>query len=113
MHELSLVYQIVKTVDEVKKEQNLTEIEQITLNIGEMTDVVPRFIEEAWSVAKESTDYPNAKMVVNVIEGVARCNSCGEVQKVKSFDFECPKCHSLDLKIIEGREFEIREIIAR
>ena len=31
MHELGLVYQVVKAVDEVKAEQNLTEIDAITL----------------------------------------------------------------------------------
>lgn len=113
MHELGLVFQIIGTVDEVKREQSLGEIDTITLEIGEMTDVVPRFIEEAWSVAKESTEYPNAKMVVEVIPARAKCKSCGEVHLAKDVLFECPKCNSTDFEIISGREFEIKNIIVK
>lgn len=113
MHELGLVYQVVKTVDSVMQDQGLNEIDEIVLDIGEMTDVVPKFIEQAWSVAKESTDYPNAKLTVNVIEGVAKCLDCGHQALIKSFGFECPNCNSTNLKIVQGREFEIKHIVAK
>lgn len=113
MHELSLVYQVVKTVEGVMEEQGLSELEQITLDIGEMTDVVPKFIEEAWLVAKESTKFPSAKMKINVITATAKCVDCGYTDNVLGFDYECPKCKSTNLKIISGREFEIKEIVAK
>ncbi|MGN0516663.1 hydrogenase/urease maturation nickel metallochaperone HypA, partial [Eubacterium sp.] len=45
MHELGLVYQVVKTVDEVVKQNDLEQVDEIVLQVGEMSDVVPRFIE--------------------------------------------------------------------
>lgn len=113
MHELGLVKQIVKTVDSFMLEEGLTELEQINLNIGEMTDVVPKFIEEAWLAVREQTQFPQATMQVNVIRGEAKCQSCGHTDFVKNFGYECPKCKSSDLKITAGREFEIKEIIAK
>ena len=113
MHELSLIYQVVKTVEGVLKEQNLSELEQISLDIGEMTDVVPKFIEEAWNACRESTPFPNAKIQINVTRAKAKCQKCGYTDYVKYFDYECPECKSSDLKIISGREFEIKEILAK
>lgn len=113
MHELGLIYQVIKTVDEVKKEQGLTEICEITLSVGEMTDVVPRFLEEAWKNARQVLGYESTKLTVEIVEGRAKCNDCGNIELVKSFDFECPHCKSTNLSIISGREFEIKNIVAK
>lgn len=113
MHELGIVYQIVRTVDEVKDEQNLSEIESIVLQIGEMSDVVPRFIAEAWKNVAPTTDYPNAKFELEIIPAVARCTKCGNEDKVKNIGLTCSKCGSSDFKIISGREFMIKQIVAK
>lgn len=113
MHELGIVYQIVKTVDEIKQEQNLESIEAITLQIGEMSDIVPKFIEEAWQATKPTTSYPDADMIVEVIPAMAECCGCGYTDKVRNIGLTCPHCSSPDFKIISGREFMIKEIIAK
>lgn len=113
MHELGLVYQVVKTVDEVVKNNNLVEVNEIVLQVGEMSDVVPQFLEEAWQAAAPTTDYPSAKMTVEVAPAMAECLSCGYEGHVKTFAPDCPHCHSSDLKIISGRQFDIKEIVAK
>lgn len=113
MHELGIVYQIVRTVDEIKQEQSLTEIEKITLEIGEMSNIVPRFISEAWQSVRESTDYPDAEMNIEIIPARARCKNCGYEDLVRKTELDCPNCKSNDFEIISGREFIIKEIIAK
>ncbi len=113
MHELGIVLQIVKTVDEVKHEQNITDIDSIVLEIGEMSEIVPKFIEEAWKNVAPSTEYPNADMQVEVIPAIARCTSCGYEDKVRNLGINCPKCKGTDFKIISGREFMIKHIVAK
>ena len=39
MHELGVVFQAIKIVEEVAKENNLTEIESVTVEIGEVSTV--------------------------------------------------------------------------
>lgn len=113
MHELGLIYQMVKTVDDVVAENHLSEVDKIVLQVGEMTDVVPSFLTEAWQVAKESTAYPNAKLELEIIKGTAKCLDCNFESEVKDFDLTCPKCNSPKLKLLSGREFEIKEILAK
>lgn len=113
MHELGLIYQVIKTVDEVKHEQNLTEIESITLQIGEMSDVVPKFITQAWENAKISTAYADTKLLVESVKARAKCNDCGHIHDVRDIDFVCPQCGSMKLSIVSGREFLIKEIVAK
>lgn len=113
MHELGIVYQIVKTIDEVVAEQDLTEVESVTLQIGEMSDVVPRFIVEAWQNVAPTTAYPNAKFELEIIPAVAKCTKCGKEDMVKNIGITCTSCGSTDFKIISGREFMIKQIIAK
>lgn len=113
MHELGLVYQVVRTVDDVVKEQALSEVDEIVLEIGEMSDVVPKFIEEAWKATAPTTQYPNAKMTVEVIKAIARCNKCGSENEVRSINITCPVCDSADFTLLSGREFNIKHIVAK
>lgn len=113
MHELGIVYQIIRAVDEIKQEQSLSEIEAITLEIGEMSDVVPRFIKEAWQAVCHTTAYPDAEIRFEIIPARARCRQCGYEDLVKNIGFDCPKCKSADFEIVSGREFIIKEITAK
>lgn len=113
MHELGIVYEIIKTVDEVKLQQGLCEIDSICLDIGEMCDVVPRFLEEAWQAAKGSTQYPNAKLEINKIPAMAKCKDCGYISPIKNLGLTCPECGSSDFQIISGKEFDITQIVAK
>lgn len=113
MHELGLVCQIVKSIDEVYEKQGLTEISKIVLDVGEMSDVVPVYITEAWKSVAPTTRYPNAEMKLNIIPAVAKCTACNYEGSVKSFGITCPKCDSPNVKLISGREFFIKEIVAK
>lgn len=113
MHEFGLVCQVVKTVDEVMAENNLTELDEIVLQVGEMSDVVPKFLEEAWQATASTTDYPTAKMTVEVMPALAKCLDCGYEGHVKTFVPDCPICSSGNLKIVSGRQFDIKEIVAK
>ncbi len=113
MHELGIIYQVIRTVDEVKKQQKLSEIESITLQIGEMSDVVPKFVEEAWVAARQTTGYGKTELIVETIPAKARCKKCNHTDLVKNLGLKCPVCSSGDFEIISGREFMIKEITAK
>ena len=113
MHELGIVYQLMNTVDNIKKEQNVSVINSITLQIGEMTDIVPEFIKEAWKVSAPETDYKNTELQIEIIPALAKCSDCGYEDKVKNLSFTCPKCSGSNFKIISGREYLIKEIVAK
>ena len=45
MHELGIVFNIINTVEELAKENNLTKIASITLQVGEFSSVVPHYLQ--------------------------------------------------------------------
>lgn len=110
MHELGIMTQIVRTVDEALKNNRPCELQSFTLQIGEMTDVVPVFMENAWQVVKSSVGFENAEMIIENVPAKARCESCGYTSDVRDFDFTCPECNGSNLKIISGKDIMIKEI---
>ena len=64
MHELGLLYRVTKTVDSFMAANDLSRLSEIVLRVGEMTDVVPRYLEEAWQTVRDTTAYRYATLAV-------------------------------------------------
>ncbi|MEA4895346.1 MAG: hydrogenase maturation nickel metallochaperone HypA [Oscillospiraceae bacterium] len=110
MHELGIVMEIVRVVDELAKEQGITEVETIVLQIGELSPVVPRFIEECYPAAVDGTFMENTKLEIEMMPGNGICKECSTVFNVLASDGRCPKCGSKSFDILSGRDFYIKEI---
>ena len=48
MHELGIIVHITKTLQNVAKENNLSEIGSVTLEIGEVSTIVPDYMTDCW-----------------------------------------------------------------
>ena len=53
MHELGIIVHVMRTVEEVAAENNLTEIRSVTCEIGEVSGVVPEYMTDCWGYARE------------------------------------------------------------
>lgn len=112
MHELGIVYEVIKIVDNVVKENKITKVDKIVLEIGQLSQAIPRFIEECYPAAVDETDYQETKLEIVVLPAKGECNVCHETYNVVDLKKVCPKCQSEDYKIIAGEEFNIKEIVA-
>ena len=72
MHELGVVFHVIKTVEEAAKENRLTEIEAVTLQIGEVSGVVESYLRNCWkwAVEKRSEILKDSALVVEQIPAV-------------------------------------------
>ena len=49
MHELGIIVHVMRTVEEVAAENNLTEIRSVTCEIGEVSGVVPEYMADCFA----------------------------------------------------------------
>ena len=112
MHELSAIVGALKTIEKVMNEQNLTKVDTIVLQIGEFSGIVPSYIEEYFPTAVFRTRFEGARLELETIPGIVRCNACGAEFNAFEHDFKCPSCQEKNLTPISGREFLIKEIHA-
>ena len=113
MHELGIVYEVVKIVDGFVKENQLTTVEKIVLEIGQLSQAIPRFVEECYPAAVDGTDYENTALEIIVMPANAKCKECGEIYNVVEHRKVCPSCQNDDFDLLTGQEFNIKEVVAR
>lgn len=113
MHELSLVYDVVHRVKEVCASNNVTEVESLTLQIGELSSVIPHYVEACYPAATEGTILEGTKLIIEVLPGNAVCLDCDSVYRVLESDGKCPKCGSDRSELLCGKEFFIKELLAK
>jgi hydrogenase nickel incorporation protein HypA/HybF len=73
MHELGIVYEIVKIVDEVVKENDIQKVEKIILEVGQLSMAIPRFLEECYPAAVDGTDYEETALEIEILTAKAQC----------------------------------------
>lgn len=73
MHELSIISAVVKTVENIMQQENLTQVDTIVLQVGELSGVVPHFVEECYPAAVYHTRMEQTKLKMEIIPGIVRC----------------------------------------
>lgn len=80
MHELGMMYHVVRTVEAAARKNKVTQIEAVVLQIGDQSGVIPKYIRSCFPVAADGTLLEHSR---------------------------------LEIELHSGREFLIKEILAR
>ena len=110
MHEIGVVRSMVKTVTDFAQANNIAEVTEIVLDIGELSLVIPKYVEDIYPVVVEDTFLKDTKLIINIIPGMAECDECNELFNVIEHEGYCPSCGSFEKTILSGKDFLIREI---
>ncbi len=111
MHEIGIVRQLVRTVTDFAAENRIEEISEVVADCGELSLVIPEYVEELYPVVVKGSILENAKLTVNVVPGLAECDDCDEIFNVVEHKGYCPNCGSLEKTVLSGKDFTIREIV--
>ena len=112
MHELGVVIEVIKTVEGIVKQNNLTKIDILVLQIGELSSMIPRYIEACYPAAVDGTLLQETKLEIEILPGNALCKKCNKVFNIIENSSICPYCESKEWELLSGREFMIKEIVA-
>ena len=111
MHELGIVMNVVKQVEEVAEENKVNRVTQLNMELGEVSAVVPDLFTDCFEWAKKRTTYlKDCKLNIIVLEGVSICRACRKTYKTTEYAKECPYCHGNYTYLIAGNEVNIRDI---
>ncbi len=112
MHELGVVIEVIKTVENFAKKNGLAKVDTLVLQIGELSSMIPRYIEACYPAAADGTLLQETKLKIEILPGNAICIKCNKVFNLIENKGKCPKCAGEDWKLLCGKEFLIKEIIA-
>lgn len=113
MHELGTINYVIDTVEQLAAENALTKIGSVTLEVGEVSGIVPRFLTDYWEYAKKKTTYlQDAELKIETIKAVTYCQNCGTTYPTMEYAKICPNCQSDNTFLVTGNEYTIKEIEA-
>ncbi len=112
MHELSILIEALRIVEETAKQQNIDSVKGVVLQVGELSSVVPKFLEDYFPIVIENKPiFQDAVLEIEMLPGIARCQNCKTQFNIVENEGYCPKCHSFDKDLLCGQEFFIKEIL--
>lgn len=114
MHELGIIVHINKTLHELAEENQLTEIGSVTLEVGEVSTIVPEYLTDCWAYYRKK--FPlieNAELRMETLPAVTFCEDCKETYPTVRYGRECPYCHGGNTYLVAGQECNIKEIEAK
>lgn len=111
MHEIGIVRQLVRTVSDFAAENQVSDIREVVVDCGELSLVIPEYLEELYPVVAKDSILAHAKLTIHMVPGLAECEECDEIFNVIEHKGYCPNCGSFDKTVLSGKEFSIREIV--
>ena len=94
MHEIGIVRQILRTVEQFAAERDIRDIREVVVDCGELSLVIPEYLEELYPVVVRGSILEHAKLTVRELPGMAECDDCDEIYRVIEHKGCCPSCGS-------------------
>lgn len=111
MHEMGVLLNIVDEVEKIAKENDIKMLYKIVLQIGELTGVMPHYMNACWPAIQERKEIFSAtELVIEETPGQGICNYCGSEYNLVKYDGFCPQCNNNSYRVISGSELLIKEI---
>lgn len=111
MHELGVVFHCIKEVNKIAAENGVSRVNSVTVEIGEVSTVLPDLFEDCWNWAvKKETVLKDAKVIIETLPAVTHCESCLKDYPTVQYGKTCPYCGSGETFLLTGNELSIKQI---
>lgn len=77
MHEVGIISAMLRQIDRIMQQEQLTKVEKIVIEVGELSGVIPHYMEECYPAAVYKTKFADTKLEMITIPGIVRCERCG------------------------------------
>ncbi|MBR5048805.1 MAG: hydrogenase maturation nickel metallochaperone HypA [Erysipelotrichaceae bacterium] len=110
MHELGIVFHIIRQVDEVAEQNEAREVREVTLEIGEVSGVIPHYLEECWKWAclNKSRFMKECQLEIISLKATSFCQDCQKLYDTAANGKTCPFCGGSNTYLVSGNEVSIK-----
>ena len=111
MHELGVVFHIMDSLESVAAENNVPQIRSVTIEVGEVSAVIPHYLTDCWQWAIQKKPlFIGCEMKVEILPAVTWCDGCAREYGTVAHGRICPYCGSEKTWLMKGNELNIKEI---
>ena len=102
MHELSIVYELYRTVTQLAAEAGLHRVEAVRLQVGELSGVEGPYLRECWNAVVRDTPLCSTRLELEHLPAIAMCAHCARLYAHLACARACPRCGSHDHLILSA-----------
>ena len=111
MHEMSLVEGLLRVVQDEMRTHPESHVQTVRVRVGRLRQVEPSMLEFCYEAAVRETSLAGSHLEIQQEEATARCDVCSLQFAVEEHWFECPRCHSSDVRLLTGDEVLLTSIV--
>lgn len=113
MHEMGTIIYVIDTVEKLAQEHQLSVIGSVTLEVGEVSGIVPDYLTDFWNFARKRSELlKETELKIEMLDAVTYCEDCDKTYSTIQYGKECPYCQSPNTYLLTGNEYNIKEIEA-
>lgn len=106
-----MLKQTAKIADKYAKDNGLTKVESIQIEVGQLSGALPYIFYEYFNyVAKDYPCLKDAKLEIIETVGEGLCNDCHALFNIVEYEGKCPRCGSQNKKILSGTDIRLISI---
>lgn len=111
MHELGIVMHFIDMVEKAAEENKAKEVVRVTLEVGEVSTIVPSYFKDCYEWAIKRTKYmQNCELDLVVIQGISYCQDCKKTYATTESGKTCPNCGSGNTYLVTGKDVTVKDI---
>ena len=111
MHELGVTFHIMDHVEKVAEENHVSHVHKVILELGEVSTVIDSYLQSCWTwAAKKRPLFHECELFVEKLPAITFCEDCEKTYSTIEYGKICPHCGSEHTYLLQGNEFNIKEI---
>ncbi len=113
MHELGIVFHVIRSVEEIGEKNGLSAVSSVTMELGEVSSVIDRYLQDCWRWAADRSELlRGAELKIETLPALSLCEDCSKTYETVQYGRTCPFCKSEKTRLLCGNEINIKEIEA-
>lgn len=107
MHELSVCLALMSQVERISAEHGARGVEKIVLQIGPLSGIEPRLLENAFPLASAGSLAEKAELVIDHSQVRVSCSQCGAETDALPNRLLCGECGDYRTRVVSGEEMTL------
>lgn len=110
MHEIALVEKLVSVLERETASAEIGEVKTVYLELGKLRYIAPQVLTTCFRYMPKPEKLRKAKLDITVLPVKIKCLDCGGENIVEEFASCCKSCHSGNVRVVSGDEFNLKGI---
>ena len=111
MHELTVANEIIELTWQIAREHDLKKVSAVKVRIGALASIDPEALVFSFEIGVKGTSLDGCQLIIDQVPIRAKCTKCANEFELEELPWSCPKCHSADVRLIQGDELEIDHVV--